>query len=115
MVKVITQDNETIELDMDTACEMVLLKNLVEDLGESSETIPLHNVASKAFNKILEYFKDKESEAYFYDMDRDFLFEVILAANYLDIQDLLDKGCKRVADMIKDKPAEEIKEILGIE
>lgn len=115
MVKIKTQDGETIELQTDIAYKMVLLKNLVEDLGESSEPIPLQNVTAKTFNKVLDYFKDTQSESYFHDMDRDFLFEVILAANYLDIEDLLDKGCKRVADMIKDKSVEEIKEILGIE
>lgn len=115
MVKIKTQDNQVIELAQETAYKSVLLKNLVEDLGDSEEPIPLQNVTSKTFNKVLEYFELKEHEDYFAKMDRDFLFEVILAANFLDIEDLLDKACKKVADSLKDKSVEEIREILEIE
>ena len=37
------------------------------------------------------------------------LFELILAANYLDIKSLLDLTCAKVASMIKGKNTEEIR------
>lgn len=40
---------------------------------------------------------DKE----FVKVDQPMLFDLILAANYLDIRPLLDLTCKTVADMIK--------------
>merc|ERR1719473_847480 len=43
------------------------------------------------------------------------LFELILAANYMDIKSLLHLGCAKVATMIKGKSPEEIKQILGEE
>lgn len=37
----------------------------------------------------------------FMNVDQPTLFDLILAANYLDIKSLLDLGCKTIANMIK--------------
>ena len=47
-------------------------------------------------------------------VDQGTLFELILAANYLDIKGLLDVTCKTVANMIKGKSAEEIRKTFNI-
>ena len=47
-------------------------------------------------------------------VDQGTLFELILAANYLDIKGLLDVGCKTVANMIKGKSPEEIRKTFNI-
>ncbi|CAE7032207.1 SKP1 [Pyrenophora teres f. teres] len=46
--------------------------------------------------------------------DQEMLFEIILAANYLDIKALLDVGCKTVANMIKGKSPDEIRKTFNI-
>ncbi len=43
------------------------------------------------------------------DVDQELLFELILAANYMDIKPLLDLTCATVASMIKGKTPEEIR------
>ena len=53
---------------------------------------------------------DKE----FCNVDQSTLFDLILASNYLDIQPLLDLSCCTVANMIKGKTAEQIRQIFNI-
>ena len=50
----------------------------------------------------------------FTKVDQPTLFELILAANYLDIKGLLSLVCKTVANMIKGKTPEEIRKTFGI-
>jgi len=53
---------------------------------------------------------DKE----FFNVQQNELFDIILAANYLDIKPLFDAGCKTVADMIKGKTPDEIRDLFHI-
>ena len=41
------------------------------------------------------------------------LYDVILAANYMDVKSLLHLGCAKVASLIKGQPLEKIKDILN--
>jgi S-phase kinase-associated protein 1 len=50
----------------------------------------------------------------FVDVEQEMLFEIILAANYLDIKALLDLTCAKVASMIKGKTPEEIRKQFNI-
>ena len=56
-----------------------------------------------------------EWEQKFITVDQEMLFEIILAANYMDIKALLDVGCKTVANMIKGKSPEEIRKTFNIQ
>lgn len=87
--------------------------------------IPLPNVTSKTLAKVIEYCKKhveavnyierhanednlKTRDAEFVKVDQDTLFDLILAAHYLDIKSLLDFTCKTVADVINGETPEEI-------
>ena len=50
-----------------------------------------------------------EWDAEFVSIDQEMLFELILAANYMDIKSLLDLTCAKVASTIKGKSPEEIR------
>ena len=65
-------------------------------------------MASKLEVAGLEWYAD------FIDVEQDFLFELINAANYMDIQPLLNLSCAKVASSIKNKTPEEIRKIFNI-
>jgi S-phase kinase-associated protein 1 len=54
-------------------------------------------------------------DANFIDVDQEVLFELILAANYMDIRPLLDLACAKVASMLKGKSAEQIRATFHIQ
>ncbi|GJN18738.1 hypothetical protein PR202_gb05933 [Eleusine coracana subsp. coracana] len=56
----------------------------------------------------------KNWDADFVKVDQATLFDLILAANYLNIKGLLDLACQTVADMIKGKTPEEIRKTFNI-
>merc|ERR1711916_114461 len=55
-----------------------------------------------------------EWDAKFVDLGQETLFELILAANYMDIKSLLDLTCAKVASLIKGKSPEEIRKTFNI-
>ncbi|KAF3334149.1 SKP1-like protein 1B-like protein [Carex littledalei] len=50
----------------------------------------------------------------FVDVDKDMLYDLIMAADYLHIEGLLDAACQKVADMITGKNPEMIRQIFNI-
>ncbi|KAG2174199.1 hypothetical protein INT43_004220 [Umbelopsis isabellina] len=135
MVQLLSSDNETFTVDKQVAERSILIKNMLEDVGESDAPIPLPNVTAKILKKVIDWcehhrgdpvsqqeeINDRkrlteidEWDQKFMEVDQETLFEIILAANYLDIKPLLDIGCKTVANMIKGKSPEEIRRTFNI-
>jgi len=48
-------------------------------------------------------------------INRQQLYDLILAANYMDVKSLLHLGCAKVASLIKGQPLEKIKDILAVD
>ncbi|CCC08400.1 Skp1 family, dimerization domain-containing protein [Copromyces sp. CBS 386.78] len=134
-----SNDGQVITVDRVVAERSLLIKNLIEDLGDEAvmnEAIPLPNVNEPVLRKVVEWCehhrKDPpqttedendsrkksteidEWDQKFMQVDQEMLFEIILAANYMDIKPLLDVGCKTVANMIKGKSPEEIRKTFNI-
>ncbi|EAT83524.1 E3 ubiquitin ligase complex SCF subunit [Parastagonospora nodorum] len=137
-ISLTTSDNAVMSVPRKVAERSILIKNLLEDLGgETSESIPIPNVNEPVMKKVLEWCdhhkddppatQDDDSDSRkkstdidewdqkFMQVDQEMLFEIILAANYLDIKALLDVGCKTVANMIKGKSPDEIRKTFNIQ
>uniref|UniRef100_A0A453TEF6 SKP1-like protein n=5 Tax=Triticinae TaxID=1648030 RepID=A0A453TEF6_AEGTS len=56
----------------------------------------------------------KTWDADFVKVDKDTIFDIMLAANHLNIKGLLDLTCQAVADMMTGKTPEEIRKIFNI-
>ncbi|KAJ9165938.1 hypothetical protein P3X46_020749 [Hevea brasiliensis] len=126
-----SSDGETFEVDEAVALESQTIKHMIED-DCADNGIPLPNVTSKILSKVIEYCKkhvetsksddrpssvDDELKAWdaeFVKVDQATLFDLILAANYLNIKSLLDHTCQTVADKIKGKTPEEIRTTFNI-
>ncbi|RKK39579.1 hypothetical protein BFJ63_vAg11399 [Fusarium oxysporum f. sp. narcissi] len=135
-----SNDSATIEVDRVVAERSMLIKNMLEDIGDeginAENPIPIPNVNEAVLRKVIEWCdhhrndplqaQDDDSDARkkttdieewdqkFMQVDQEMLFEIILASNYLDIKPLLDVGCKTVANMIKGKSPEEIRKTFNI-
>jgi len=129
MVTLTSSDNEKFEVSQEVAFKSETIKNMIEDTGMDAP-IPLPNVSSKILAKVIEYCKHhveakkaegapseedtKNFDTEFVKVDQATLFELILAANYLNIKTLLDLTCMTVANMIKGKTPEEIRKTFNI-
>ena len=135
-LKLMSQEHEAFEVPKKVALMSELVKTMVEGDKDEKE-IPLPNVKSAVLTKVVEYMRyhcDKPADeiekplksanmaevvsqwdADFVDVDQELLFELILAANYMDIKPLLDLTCAKVASMIKGKSPEQIRKTFNIQ
>eukprot|EP00128_Syssomonas_multiformis_P008514 Colp12_sorted_trinity150504_noHs@2858 len=136
-VTLASSDGQEFVVDVDVAKMSMTLKNMLDDavLDDDGGAIPLPNVTGPILAKVIEYCKyhkddqpppedeeNKEKQSQdiepwdheFCKVDQGTLFEMILAANYLDIKPMLDLTCKTVANMIKGKTPEEIRKQFNI-
>ncbi|KXJ94794.1 S-phase kinase-associated protein 1A [Microdochium bolleyi] len=137
-IKLQSNDHHLIEVDQPVAERSLLIKNMLEDLGDAAvgQVIPIPNVTEPVLRKVIEWCEhhrndppstnDEETDnrkktteieewdQKYMQVDQEMLFEIILASNYLDIKPLLDVGCKTVANMIKGKSPEEIRKTFNI-
>ena len=133
-ITLLSCDGKSFKVKVQVAEMSETVKHLIEDTGIEMP-IPLPNVTGKILEKVIEYSthhtenptKGENGENLeqnteditpwdknFVNVEQATLFELILAANYLDIKCLLELTCKTVANMIKGKTPEEIRQTFGI-
>ena len=123
-------------VDLDVAERSILIKGMIDDSG-ADEEIPLPNVKKVILEKVVTFcshLRDNNAPeiekplrsanisdvttpwyAEFINLEQEVLFEIILAANYLDIKSLLELSCAKVASLIKNKSIQEIRKFFSIE
>jgi len=137
VIKLVSKDGKDFSVDKKFAYISALVKTSL-DADPSASEVPMPGVKGDILGKIVEYanhhkgteppiiekplrskvMKDVCKDAWdaeFIDKigeNRPQLYDLILAANYMDIKGLLHLGCAKVASLIKGQPLEKIKDIL---
>ena len=131
-------EGEKLDVDLEVVQKSTILKNMIEDTGKEGE-IPIPNIQLPILKKVLEFcdhyrnstpkeikkpLVSKElSENGVDDWDAKFielsnvddLIDLVVAANFLDIESLVNLGCAKIATLIKGKSVEEIRDVFNIQ
>jgi S-phase kinase-associated protein 1 len=128
------------EVPVEVAKMSTLVATTIDDDAEDDEDevreIPLPNVKDSVLSKVIEYCTHYKEEpmtsiqtplksskieelvqpwyAKFVQVDQSLLFELVTAANFMDIKPLLDLTCLAVSVLIKGKQASELRAIFNI-
>ncbi|CAL9125494.1 unnamed protein product [Musa textilis] len=127
IVTLVSSDEVKFEVDMAVANQSEMIKNLISDMEDNVDefVVPLLNVSGLVLAKVIQYWKqhaevnDKEQldafDRLFVDMQKEQLFDVLIAVNFLESRPLLNLLCKAIADNVKDMSVEEVREYFSIE
>lgn len=137
-IKLVSKDKKVFVVSRKNAIISNLVKTTLEQDASASE-VPIPGVTGEILEKLVTYMnhhagteppiipkplRSKEMkqvcsdawDAEYIDKIGDVrqdLYDLILAANYMDVKSLLHLGCAKVASLIKGQPLEKIKEILS--
>ena len=139
--KIICSDNAEFDLDLKAVNYIGLLRdmlNLTSDsaapLASSTTPTPLPLVSGLIMKKILEFVDHHKNDPplpanyeiaireqehldawdeEFLKVDQVTLYEILSAANYLNIKTLLNISCKKIAGMIRGKSVDELRAYFG--
>lgn len=135
-ITLVSSDGEKFQISEKAARRSVLVKGIIDDYPDDPE-VPLHNVKSNILSKIITYLEQyvdtepKEIERplpsanynecvdawdfQFIDLELEIIFELILAANYMDIKPLMELASSKIGSILKGKSPEEIRKIFHIQ
>ncbi|KAF1749587.1 hypothetical protein GCK72_026055 [Caenorhabditis remanei] len=131
-----SSDNQEVKISSLALQQSKTLADLVANLqyqNGTTETIPMDNISKATLDKVVEWCEHHKGEPIpvdnesspkivvipdwddnFLKMDNDQLFYLILAVNYLDVKQLMNYACRKVALMAKGRTPEELSVIFGI-
>ena len=109
MTKVQTNDGHVHEIPQGLvdACSTLKMVCEMTDCTENDTWAPLPNIDSKIMETVVRFFESGSLT--------EFTFPVMLAADYLGYENLLDAGSKAIAESLKGRDPSEIRKILDIE
>jgi S-phase kinase-associated protein 1 len=126
IVQLFTGDGSVFYVGENVAKQSKTIADLIEEVGVDGidDPIPIPNVSPEILDIILNFCefnleyhpKDdiEEFDSKFFDIECKRLLEIVSAANFLNIPDLLDKSCSAIASLLCGKTPSELREILDV-
>jgi S-phase kinase-associated protein 1 len=141
MITLVSKEGDAYEVPMAVAKMSVLVADTFDadeddDEAEPVKDFPLPNVTSGVLEKVIEFCKHFQEEpmttiqtplksskledlvqqwyADFVKVPKTLLFDLVAAANYMDIKPLLDLTCLAVSILIKGKSAAELRSMFNL-
>ncbi|XP_057454024.1 SKP1-like protein 14 [Lotus japonicus] len=121
MISFKTADGDFFEVEPSIAKEMQTVQNLFDADADtvSASAIPLPKVSTREFTRIIDYCKNHRAAGKAKDSDDEFtkalsneeLMELLLAANYLGMKDLIEFLSQCIADRIANKSVEVVRKL----
>jgi S-phase kinase-associated protein 1 len=127
IVQLFTGDGTIFYIGENVVKQSKTIADLIEEVGVDGidDPIPIPNVTPDILDIILNFCefnseyhsKDdiEEFDSKFFDVECKRLLEIVSAANFLNIPDLLDKSCSAIASLLRGKTPSELREILNVQ
>jgi hypothetical protein len=117
MTRVRTNEGQVTEVDPDFVQQCQMLKMVTEmtdcsDFFASVEEVPVPNIDAPTMNVILHFFQTENIPVF---QDPRELFPLYDAANYLGYDKLQNAIAKSIAENLKGRSAQEIRDVFGLE
>ncbi|XP_058805724.1 S-phase kinase-associated protein 1-like [Phymastichus coffea] len=133
MINLESSDKQIFKVERKAAEQSITIKTMLDSMcsteEDENEVIPLPNINGPILKKITEwmtYHKNDPSlnevgnlekrtditnqwDKKYLSVNKETLFELLLAANYLEIKGLIDISSKAIANVIKGKTSDEIR------
>lgn len=133
-----TNDNHKVRVNAEDVRASRLLDMVAQGMDEdANEEVPLYNVSHRVFLRVLEFTRQQNVDPmrtipkplpddgglgvqpWYADYiaslgDGETLYDVLSAANYLDIAPLQELACARIASLIRGKECDELRQIFGL-
>jgi len=139
-VHLVSKEGDSFSLPLEAAKLSALVATMMDEEDEESregvQEIPLSEISSKILALVVDFAIHQNTEpmkeiqkplrtnnmkevvqewyAEFISIDMDTLFELISAANYMEIKSLLELACTAIACKVRGKAPNEIREVFNI-
>ena len=119
--KLVCTDGEIVEVDVETARQSVLVSNFIDEQGTSTE-MPLPSITKETLSKVILFcehlrehipieieqplpstnmsYVSDQWHADYINIETEALFDLVNAAQYLDIQPLMELACAKLASIV---------------